>query len=193
MKILIVLFLTTFSLSHVISQNNVAEIFFNDGTSIEGYAELHKLNKIKFRVSLDDKPDIWTNLMVDKIIFYGFEMRTIFQYVRLKPDAPVKLLEVLVDEETKLFADVTTFTFYSSNGMNNGLRTGLSQNDFSISKIYVQKSGDNFPVALTGNFKRKAKQYFSNCDGLLKKLDKGEFRKSTAKDMVYYYIDYCSE
>ncbi|MFL1895943.1 hypothetical protein ACJRPK_09590 [Aquimarina sp. 2-A2] len=175
------------------AQDTDAELFFNDGTSIEGYGMLHKTDKIKFRISLDDKPDIWTKLMVKKITFYGFNMSTTFEYVQLKPDEPATLVEVLVDENTKLFSDVTTYYFYANDGMMNGLPTSRSRQQFSISKIYIQKAGDEFPVALTGNFKRKAKEYFSDCSGLVKKINSGEFRKSTVKDMVYYYNDFCAE
>jgi len=177
----------------MISQNTDAELFFNDGTSLKGYGMLYKTDKIKFRISLDDEPDIWTDLMVKKIVFYGFEMSAEFQYVKLKPNKPAQLLEVLVDEETKLFSDVTTFTYYSNNGMSNEIPTGISKQQFSITKIYVQKAEDEFPLALTGNFRRKAKEYFSDCEILVNKISSGEFRKSTAKDMVYYYIDYCRE
>lgn len=116
-----------------------------------------------------------------------------FEYVNLKPNEPATLLEVLVNEKTKLYSDVTTFSFYSNNGMNNGFPTGVSKQQFSTTKIYVQKSTDEFPIALTGNFRRKAKAYFSDCEILVKKISSGEFRKSTAKDMVYYYNDYCGE
>ncbi|TYP73670.1 hypothetical protein [Aquimarina intermedia] len=177
----------------VTSQDTDAELFFNDGTSIEGYGMLHKTDKIKFRISLDDKPDIWTKLMVKKITFYGFNMSTTFEYVQLKPDKPATLVEVLVYENTKLFSDVTTYYFYANHGMTNGLPTSRSRQQFSISKIYIQKEGDEFPVALTGNFRRKVKEYFSDCTGLVNKVNSGEFRKSTVKDMIYYYNDFYTE
>ena len=34
-----------------------AELFFNDGTSIEGYGELYKTDKIKFRISQFSSPE----------------------------------------------------------------------------------------------------------------------------------------
>ncbi len=194
MKLLILSILTIFSFGQIISQNTDAVLFFNDGTSIEGYGEIYKTDKIKFRISLDEEPDIWTDLMVKKIVFYGFETSALFQYVRLKPNGSVKLLEVLVDEETKLFADVITYSNYSNNGLQfNGLPTIIYNEKLTISKLYVQKAEDKFPFALTGNFRRKSKEYFSDCEVLVKKISSGEFRKSTVNDMIYYYNDYCGE
>jgi hypothetical protein len=111
MRKLIPLILMLFSYAKVISQNTDAELFFNDGTSITGYGMISNTDKIKFRISLDDEPEIWTDLMVEKIVFYGFEMSVEFQYVKLKPNKYPRLLEVLVDEETKLFSDTNTYSF----------------------------------------------------------------------------------
>ncbi|MGJ8665732.1 MAG: hypothetical protein ACSHW7_05155 [Patiriisocius sp.] len=72
MRIITILTLTIFCVGQIISQNTDAELFFNDGNSIEGYGELYKADKIKFRISRDVEPDVWTDLMVKKIIFYGF-------------------------------------------------------------------------------------------------------------------------
>lgn len=186
-----------FSYAKVISQNTDAELFFNDGTSITGYGMISNTDKIKFRISLDDEPEIWTDLMVEKIVFYGFEMSVEFQYVKLKPNKYPRLLEVLVDEETKLFSDTNTYSFYQNNGVNdlisNGMPMSGGYSEYSTTKMYVQKAKDEFAFALTGNFRRKAKKYFSDCEALIKKINSGKFRKSTAKEMVYYYNDYCGE
>ena len=207
-----------FSSVKVISQNTDAELFFNDGTSIIGYGMIDDFDRIMFRVSLDDKPDVWTELMVKKIIFYGFEMSIEFQYVKLKPDRPPLLLEVLVDEETKLFSDTKTHYLtqnpnpnpnYNSNNLNkinnpkynphpineifDNEYMNIAYGEYKTSKIYVQKAQDEFAFPLTGNFRKKAKDYFSDCEVLVSKIDSGEFRKSTAKEMVYYYNNYCLE
>lgn len=113
---LIVLILMFFSSVKVISQNTNAELFFNDGTSIIGYGMIVDFDRIMFRVSLPDDPDVWTDLMVKKIIFYGFEMSVEFLHVKLKPNRPPLLLEVLVGEETKLFSD--TKTHYIAHNLN---------------------------------------------------------------------------
>lgn len=207
MRLLILVF-TSLIFGQLNSQTTDAELFFNDGTSIVGYGMIYQNHKIKFRLTLEDKPDLWTYLMVDKIVFYGFETSKEFQFIKLKPNKPPYLLEVLVDEETKLYANTIEFNsgdylLHNPNGDfsnfndiplpfdSSYLKTG--NKSWSYIKLYVKKENDEFPLALAGNFKRKAREYFSDCEMLVQKINKGEFRKSTATEMVYYYIDYCGE
>jgi hypothetical protein len=136
------LILTVFSYGQIIWQNSDAKLFFNDGTSIKGYGMMYKTDKIKFRISLDDEPDIWTDLMVKGINFYGFEMSSKYAYIKLKPNEPATLLKVPVGEETKLYSYEITKSFYSNNGLSGsmgGIPTSIYHHKNTTTKLYVQK------------------------------------------------------
>lgn len=193
MRITLLFLLVLFSSSPMTSQIADAELFFKDGTSLKGFGMIDKKDNIKIRLSLEDEPNVWTSLMVKKIIFYGFETQEEFQYVVLKPDTEAILLKVLVDEEIKLFADWERTPQYPFKKQHQTFLKNASKPEIVSTKLYIQKVTEDFPFPLTGNFKRKAKDYFSDCVGIIKKLNSGEFRKSTATDMVYYYSDICMD
>ncbi|MFK5982937.1 MAG: hypothetical protein QM499_08495 [Flavobacteriaceae bacterium] len=183
MKTFIILLLISNS---IISQTSDAKIIFNDGTEVEGLGSVYKLNKIKFRLTEDDKPEIWTDLMVKQIIFYGFEYSIMFEYVKLKPNKSAKLLEVLTEGYVTLYADVKITSYYTSNFGSN-----ITKNEFTTTKLFVKKEGE-FPVKL-GKFKRNIKDYFTDCIGLHKKIDNGKLKTTNLKEIVEYYNDYCSD
>ena len=183
MKIIIILLFVSNS---IFSQTNAAKIIFNDGTELEGFASIYKLNKIKFSLTKDKQPEIWTDLMVKQIIFFGFEFSRTLEYVKLKPNKSAKLLEVITEGYVTLYADVKTTSFYTSDfGVN------PTKNEFTTTKLFVKKEGE-FPVKL-GSFKRKIKDYFTDCIGLHRKLDSGEIKTNNLKEIVEYYNDYCSD
>ncbi len=94
------------------SQTQDAIIYFKDGDSIEGLASL-KNNKIKFKISADDKADTWDHENVSKIKFIGFDIVQTYEYVKLNASGDPKLLELIVEgnvclykeEKTQLFTD----------------------------------------------------------------------------------------
>ncbi|WP_299189385.1 hypothetical protein [uncultured Aquimarina sp.] len=181
------------SANDLLSQEQEAEIFFNDGTSLDGYGMIHKTNEIKFRISLDDEYDVWTHLMVKKIIFYDFNHGGMYEYVIIKPNESPRLLEVLSEGNANLYADVTSYNFYSTNNFQNGLPVDAKKEKISLKKLYIKKIDEKYPTALTGNFRKKTQKYFSDCEELLEKLKTGDFRKNNANEMVDYYNDFCSK
>lgn len=94
-SIIIILFLVCLK---SYSQTQEAIIYFKDGDSIEGFASL-KFNKIKFKVSPDDKPDTWDYEHVKKITFLGFDMAITFEYVTLTSLDQPKLVEIITKEK----------------------------------------------------------------------------------------------
>ncbi|MDN3674251.1 hypothetical protein QWY99_14400 [Flavobacterium branchiarum] len=94
-SIIIILFLISFK---SYSQTQEAIIYFKNGDSIEGFAML-KFNKIKFKISPDDKADTWDYEHIKKITFLGFEIRRTFEYVTLSSIDKPKLLETITKGE----------------------------------------------------------------------------------------------
>ncbi|WP_291098978.1 MULTISPECIES: hypothetical protein [unclassified Flavobacterium] len=202
-------------------QDQEATIFFNDGSSIKGFGSIKK-NEIIFRVTLDDKPDSWSYDMAKGITFLGFESTIKYEYVKLDEFSKPKpqLLEVVEEGSVTLYASVKR-SFQNFNvrsgggGFNSGLNTNLGFNNpisnLNIlggtpdivsyrssrgevdAEIYVKRIDEEYPTSLNGSFYKKAKKYFSDCEVINKKIDKGEFSKNKILEIVQYYNDICAE
>lgn len=187
------------------SQDQEATIVFNDGSSIEGFGSINK-NKIYFRASLDDKPDSWSYDMVKGITFLGFESTIKYEYVLLdefsKPDP--QLLEVVEEGNVVLYARIReTFqtTGFNSNGFNvhsariatNNIVSYRSGRENVTTELYVKRANEKYPLSLNSSFYKRAVKYFSDCEVLSKKIDKGEFSKNKILEIVQYYNDICAE
>lgn len=192
------------------SQNQKATLFFTDGLSIAGYAEI-KNNKIAFRTSLDEKADQWGPLMVKQLIIeeYGFDV--VYEYIKLQPnDKRIELLQLLAKGEVNLYADIkrryAPQKKLNSNGIGfssgtsifnrHGKENGYYNNNYNEKvKYYVKREKEPYPTPLFGieGFRKKAKTYFSDCPGILEKLKSREFDVNNGAKMVNYYNDLCTD
>ncbi|CAM3703621.1 hypothetical protein FLGE108171_11200 [Flavobacterium gelidilacus] len=180
------------------SQDQEATIFFKDGDSIQGFAMI-KNEKIKFRISLDDKPDTWDSESVSKVEFYGFNIKKTFEYVKLsKHDKKPKLLEVLIKDKVSLYLE-TIYTYSTGSNSGRGILpyygSGGITKKVSEENHYVKRTTDEFPTCINcyvlGSWKKKALEYFMDCPGLIKKINNHELREIHLVDIVYFYNDYC--
>ena len=204
------------------SQDQEATILFNDGSTIDGFGSINK-NKIYFRVSLDDKPDSWSYDMAKGITFLGFESTVKFEYVLLDEFSPPgpQLLEVVENGNVTLYARVRKIVNVNSNSLNSNVfhpnywnQNVLHPNNSNISmiksvsndvipyqsakddgsvEIFVKRTIEKFPTSLNWAFYKRAVKYFSDCEVLSKKIDKGEFSKNKILELVQYYNDICAE
>ncbi|TYA70183.1 hypothetical protein [Seonamhaeicola marinus] len=185
----------------------IATILFLDGTSIKGYGKLSGvLNKykIKFKVSKDDKPDVWTELMVKGITFHDESGDTTFLYVKLSKNGYPILLELVEEGVVSLFMEIRTHWINSNVDSNTNfpMHTQVSKTityflKHNLSKEVLTTSSSQ---SLFGNvssisfgFKKKLKRFFKGCIGIENKLDSGEFNRHTVPEMVYYYNDFCTD
>lgn len=60
-------------------------------------------------------------------------------------------------------------------------------------EIFVKRANEKFPTSLNWAFYKRAVTYFSDCEVLSKKIDKGEFSKNKILEIVQYYNDICAE
>ncbi len=189
-KSLIYVIFILISLS-VFSQERDATILFNDCTSIKGFGEI-KNEKIYFRVDLKDDKSEWKSDMAKGLIFtgYGFSEKYIF----VKPDKYSKpiLMEVIEEGNVNLYKK-------SSYGLKfNGIniyKDGVSPNaDYTFSSaLYVKRANEESATELTFSFKSRSLRYFSDCQIIIDKIKKREFKADTITEMVYYYNDYCGK
>ena len=68
-----------------------------------------KNEKIKFRLSLDDKPDNWDDKSVSKVEFYGFNIKKTYEYLKPNKHEKPRLFELLVDGEVSLYLEGFSF------------------------------------------------------------------------------------
>jgi hypothetical protein len=197
----------------VFCQDQEATILFNDGSSIEGFGSINK-NKIYFRASLDHKPDVWIyNDMVKGITFSGFESTVKYEYVLLDEFShpEPQLLEVVENGNVTLYARVRKIVTVNSSVLNSNSLNSNSSNisiiksvsndvvpyqsakeDASI-ELFVKRTNEKFPTSLNWAFYKRAEKYFSDCEVLAKKIDKGEFSKNKILEIVQYYNDICAD
>lgn len=198
--------------NYAFCQDQEATIIFNDSTTVDGFGSINK-NKIYFRASLDDKPDIWISDMVKGITFFGFESTVKYEYVSLDEFShpEPQLLEVVENGNVTLYARVRKIVTVNSNSLNSNF---LNSNGSNISivksvsndvipyqsakedgsvEIFVKRANEKFPTSLNWSFYKRAAKYFLDCEVLSKKIDKGEFSKNKILEIVQYYNDICAD
>lgn len=190
--------------NYAFCQGQEAAIIFNDSTTVDGFGSINK-NKIYFRASLDDKPDIWISDMVKGITFFGFESTVKYEYVLLDEflHPEPQLLEVVENGNVTLYARVRKIVNVNSNILNSNISIIKSvsndvvpyqsaKEDGSV-EIFVKRDNEKFPTSLNWSFYKRAAKYFSDCEVLSKKIDKGEFSKNKILEIVQYYNDICAD
>lgn len=172
------------------SQDQEATIFFKDGDSLNGYAMI-KNEKIKFRLSLDDKPDTWDEESVYKVEFYGFNIIKTYVYMKPNKYEKTRLFELLVDGEVSLYLEGFSHFVNTSPNM-----PGSSQ---IVDKVYnyVKRKTDEYPTCINcfplESWKKKTLVFFKDCPNLIKKIKSNELREIHLVDIVYFYNDYCTD
>lgn len=200
---LISLFLTTFQ---VYSQTQEAILFFKDGDSIEGFASL-KFNKIKFKISPEDKADTWDYEQVKKIKFIGFEMERTFEYITISSIDKPKLLETITSGEVSLYKklgsdySLTDLVFNPHDGpsttynFNSQIPGGFSQTREVPEYYYVKKDKEKYPTCLNcgllNTWRKNTSKYFADCNFIIKKLKNDKWAFNDLKEIVDFYNDIC--
>lgn len=201
LKLLFFLFLNNF---FAFSQDQECILYFKDGTSLEGYGMLKIVNildpkeKIKFRLTKEEKGDFWDFEDISKITFIGFEMTKTFEYVKTSKLEYPKLLEILVDGEVKLYRSPESIThrFYFDNndiGKNNFPKTS----ETSVQNNYLKRDNEEIATCIDCSiFKSWAKNvsnYLSDCTTLVDDLKNYKYTFAKLEDVIIFYNDFCTE
>ena len=152
------------------SQTQEATLHFQDGESISGYGFIFQRYKIKFRASLEDKPDIWDGTVTSGITFHGFEydIKFEYQYAKNHERYPL-LLEVLTEGEVTLYANVIKDLFFIPSFNKDYI--GLNSISISGLKYYVKRENEKLATKLKGRFKKCISEYFGECIGITKGIN----------------------
>lgn len=190
-KIIILLFL--FFSFNLYSQDQEATLFFRDGTSLKGYASIKYNWIIKFRLTLDDKPDTWKDIMVEAVTFHGFntDVRYEYQYEKADMHHPL-LLEVIEEGNVNVYVDSFTTRFYIPS-VNESFVT-IRSIDIKKNKIYIKKPTEDLVIKFNNGFYYKeAVNYFKDCPSLVEKIKNKKFIRKKALEIFYYYNDLCDD
>ena len=188
MKRIFVIFIY-FIANTLFSQNQEATIYFADGTSLDGFGMIDG-NKIKFRISLNDKPDSWDSDFVNGIKFYGFEFIADYEYAKInRSDSKPELLRVLTKGNVSLYSTEIITAVMNSSGL--GVNISPYYNETTI--YYLKKEADPFVKPFKGSFEKYTKEYFKDCPALVRRIEERKFTKDNILELVDFYNDICSD
>lgn len=185
------------------SQTQEAILYFKEGNPIEGFASL-KNNKIKFKISADDKADTWDYENVSKIKFIGFDIVQTYEYVKLSRSDDPKLLELVVEgevnlyrmEKEQIFTDptITKKTAVSPHG-SNAINGYAYQTEQYRELFYVKRKKDQYPTYINSgvfsNWKKTTTNFFADCDALVKRIKDNKLGFNQINEIVEFYNDIC--
>ncbi len=193
MKKIITLLLLPLSLT-AFSQEREAAILFNDSTSIKGFAEIKK-EKIYFRVDLTSIITEWSYDMAYGLIFTGYGFSEKYIYIKPSKNSKKKIIVEVIEEGNVSLYKKTSFTVeviphkVSDPAFLSGKAT---IKDYDSSNYYVKRKNEEYAIDIPSiGFKMVSEKYFSDCDMLVQKIKKREFKKEDILEIVYYYNDYC--
>ena len=186
------------------SQDQECILYFKDGTAIEGYGMLKIVNildpkeKIKFRLTKEEKGDFWDFEDISKITFIGFEMTKTFEYIKTSKYEYPKLLEILVDGEVKLYRSPETITYrlyfenYSvdKNNFPNTSKANVQFNYLKRDKEEIATCIDCYPLK---SWAKQVSEYLSDCETLVYDLKKHKYTFAELEDVIIFYNDFCTE
>lgn len=214
-----------FLISHffAFAQDQECIMYFNDGTSIEGFGKLEVVGKydirekIKFRLTKEDEGDYWDFEDISKITFLGFEMKKTFAYVKIKEREYPQLLELLVDGDVKLYKFFERTRFFNSfNNNPTKYNASLSQNR-EVTFTPENSSTLPFPnrneevrdehylireteeiatcidCSILKSWAKNVSNYLADCDTLVRDLKNHKYSFAELEDAIIYYNDICVE
>ncbi|MFT6415885.1 MAG: hypothetical protein ACJARZ_001226 [Dokdonia sp.] len=197
MKKLIVLLICICWRPQLTAQELEATLYFRDGTSIKGWGELHRGNKIKFRTSMEEEPEVWTGLMVDAVVFEWYAGSQTYTYIDPSNTLRYELVEVLSEGDVNLFVKKKYYPKGRINPLSivsNNTPTRTGRKEYDILFYYIQKEGSTtFKKVQKNRFRKFAREYFKSCPDLHGRLLDREFRENSFRDIVDFYNDACIE
>ncbi len=196
MRFFIFLFFYFFQFLH--AQDQEATLNFSDGTSLVGFGSIDS-NKIKFRLTKEDKPDLWDQEMVKGITFHGFEFDIKFEYLKVRKNALYKLFEVVEEGNVTLYVNTNEFNIININGLplfytkKKYFNEGRENSKMTNVSFFVKRENEEYPTSLNFGFKKKVLNYFSGCIKIEEKVGSGEWFSNDIETIVSYYNDICAE
>ncbi|WP_152378340.1 hypothetical protein [Flavobacterium haoranii] len=174
-------------------------MYFNDGTSIEGFGMLEvkglldPIEKIKFRLTKDEKGDYWDFEEVSKITFIGFEFNKTFEYVKTSNLEKPKLLELLVDGNVKLlqFYDYNLYYNFEDGKPFPNVIENEKTRHYLIKE--TEEIATCIDCSILKSWAKNVANYLADCDTLVRDLKNHKYSFAQLDDAIIYYNDICVE
>lgn len=202
-NLFLLLLLNNFS---AFSQDQECIIYFKDGTALEGFGMLKIVNildpkeKIKFRLTKDEKGDFWDFEDISKITFIGFEMTKTFEYVKTSKYEYPKLLEILVDGEVKLYRSPETMTYrlyFENYNVNKNNFPNTNTPKANVQNNYLKRDNEEIATcidcSIIKSWAKNISNYLSDCTTLVDDLKNYKYTFAELEDAIIFYNDYCTE
>ena len=188
------------------SQDQECIIYFKDGTALEGFGMLKIVNildpkeKIKFRLTKEEKGDFWDFEDISKITFIGFEMTKTFEYVKTSKYEYPKLLEILVDGEVKLYRSPETMTYrlyFENYNVNKNNFPNTNTPKTNVQNNYLKRDNEEIATcidcSIIKSWAKNVSNYLSDCTTLVDDLKNYKYTFAELEDAIIFYNDYCTE
>lgn len=188
------------------SQDQECIIYFKDGTALEGFGMLKIVNildpkeKIKFRLTKEEKGDFWDFEDISKITFIGFEMTKTFEYVKTSKYEYPKLLEILVDGEVKLYRSPETMTYrlyFENYNVNKNNFPNTNTPKANVQNNYLKRDNEEIATcidcSIIKSWAKNVSNYLSDCTTLVDDLKNYKYTFAELEDAIIFYNDYCTE
>lgn len=187
LSILLLLLISRLTLS---AQDHEATMYFLDGTEVTGFASLTFVkesfygipkDKISFRVTTDDDPDLWDSETISKVVFHDFGTPKTFEFINVVyiDGTQKSLFEVIATGEVNLYAEAI------------GVWNTKEDDIITPENKYLKIKRNNEKDFATLTNKKKIAAYFNQCPGVLEGLEDNTFSNRTLPDIVEYYNKEC--
>ena len=174
-----------FTTNNILAQDQEADLIFKDGDTISGFAMITKSDRIKFRVSQEDKPSKWDFKTVKGIILYGLDDQIELEYITYNKKQKPVLMEILYFGKVNLYRrSGSSFFIPSFNEVGGSLKKGGST-------LYVKREHEEIATNLAGRFKKKSLEYFKDCPEIVEIFQTKRYLKYSIEDVVVEYNTFC--
>ena len=187
---LLIVFL--FSVS-VFAQMKEADLVFKDGDTIPGYARLIKNDKIAFKLSLEEEPDLYEGILTNEVIFYGDKEIEVFQFVKTGLKRNPVLMKLLVYGKANLYElkeDYNKETIQKE-GLELNRRNRYS--DEVTRGLFLKRKNEPVGFRIGKSFKQTAAHYFKDCKAIKDLFESREYLKFSKEEIVEEYNFLCAD
>jgi hypothetical protein len=178
------------------SQDREAKLLLKNNNSVEGLGEIKK-NKIYFRLSLDEKPEVLTEDDAKGIVFIGYRLPEKYVYIVHGKKNEAHLMEVLQEGSVELYRDIFYITEYNSTGLSLGTNSSFPLTNVNSTKnidYYIKKLNEVKAIKVTMDFKKIGQIFFSDCEDLITKINEEDFFEiEEIIDLVKFYNYSCGK
>lgn len=197
MKLKLLSFILTFTISISYAQLKPVTITFKNGEKLSGIGK-KKGYTFKFKTDENSKAQEFEFSKLKSVeIEFSYDQKGIYKFFQVKDSENFIAVEELVSgTKAELYTTSATFNF---GGMGTGMGgMGMGVGSQSVTYYYIKKPNEDRLTELgaysplTNDLKGRVKTYFSDCKILIDKLENREFKvREGLEDIVKFYNKNC--